>query len=110
MSYYDVRVTQIPIGWMEEPRMLNNGIEGLPVVVYKYDLPTWQKAWRESGVNTHLCRLEISDNGNHGDGIHLTIFAGDPKMPLVETSLPDESLDTLIAALKAIRALRKAED
>lgn len=109
MSYFDVRISQIPIGWTEEPKDHPNLGEIRPVVTYQYSLAQWQTMFRKLGSGEDWCRLEFEDNGKDGDGIKLRIHAGDKQYPIVETLLPDESLGTIIEALTAIRNLRKTE-
>jgi hypothetical protein len=82
----------------------------VPIAIKTLTIEQWKDAWESDCCNDrdHWCRLVIEDNGEHGDGINLEIRAGSHKV--VRTLLPDESLDTLIAALTAIRSLRNTEN
>lgn len=111
VSYFDLTVTQIPFGWRINPHRMNDGSLAAPVIISSHDLEWWKSRQKEFvGDNPdlrELCSLCLEDNGQDGDGIKFTIFAGDKTHPIVETGIPDESLDTLIEALVAIRNLRK---
>lgn len=111
MSYFDVKISQIPFGWPGRPR---TGVDEdlVPVDVTRLTPERWAelyKTFRGHEGEEPLCFVEIEDNGQHGDGIKFRICAGDPSTVVLETGIPDESLDTLIEALTAVRRLRRSE-
>lgn len=119
MSYYDLNIGQIPIGWSYRPEIVEmDGKRELsvPVQVEEHDLEWWLDKWKthvgdypESDAGHTLCRIKFTDNGDCGDGIVATIFAGDEKHELAQFAIPDESLGTLIETLTAIKRLRKVQ-
>lgn len=116
MAYYDLKISRIPFAWPGKPLHGRNELatkDWFPVDVTRLSFDEWERRYEEEyGVasNETLCFVEIEDNGRHGDGIKFRICAGDSKAVIVETGIPDKSLDTLIEALTAVRRLRNAEE
>lgn len=111
MSYYDLTITRIPFGWSGIPeRRADLPHDWLPVQCWAWDVSRWLEWWKYYGPdgNGCLCYVKIEDNGVHGDGIKFGIYAGDDKNPIAETGIPDDSLDSLIEALRAVKKLREA--
>jgi len=110
MSYYDITVTQIPVGTGDQAGVINIGTEGerecFPVEVTQHELAWWDEVHKKVGSE---CYLSLQDNGSHGDGVTASIFVGDDTNEIVRFHIPDNSLDTIIQALTAIRRLRDSE-
>lgn len=95
MSYFDLRITQIPVF----------DANTTPID------PTRASETDESYPQKFI--LEINDNGTDGDGCRLDVFHADKRIndtPVCTLWIADNSLPVVIAALNAVVQLREAQN
>lgn len=116
MSYYDLEIGQIPIGRNECPRIIGTSTGPVHCLPFDAKIPTlkeWEgiaKSCDVDDADNYACIARITDNGENGDGclLEISAFAGYADS-ILRIPIPEESLDTLIAALETVRRLRNAE-
>lgn len=113
MSYYDLTVDRIPFGRKGPPQRIptNNepwlGVYCAPML-FDEAVKSWNDEHGEEDKDNYLYSLKIRDNGKHGFGVSICVYAPCDRA-VFEGVIPLESVDTIIETLQAIKRLRESE-
>lgn len=106
MSYFDAKISRIPVGSENFPETTCG-----PVELFHRTKAEWNELYarQKIGHDETLCYAELTDNGHNGDGVTISVFAGESTSPVFHLIIPDSSLPVLTAALQSIKMLRDSQ-